>query len=449
MVYNRHATEVTLRAGALFATLVALAWTLTATHWYVTSAVLGTAALFEIYFLARLSAATNRELARFLNALSFDDATQSFAGLKRDTAFRELGEAMGRVMDQLRGSRAEREEQTRYLQALLAHIPVALVARDAEDRIELLNPAARRLFEAPVATLSDFKHYGEAFATGLCALKAGESGLVRMERPLGPLHMKVAATEFAVRGKRQTLISLQNIASELSAQELAAWQTVIRTMAHEVMNSLTPISSLSATAGDLVRGVRDGLPASDSHLPALSDAVDALDTVARRSAGLMRFVQDHRRLTQQITARPEKLQLARIVARLQRLLAADLANSGIAFAASIEPETLDVVADSDLLDQALINLLRNAMEALRGRSEARIALSAYRGMDGRVVVAVSDNGPGIPPDRRDKVFVPFYTTKREGTGIGLTLVRQIAAIHGASVVVSDTPGGGATVRLSF
>lgn len=449
MVFSRHSTEIWLRASALFLTLMALAWTLIQTRWYVTSTLLAAAAVLEIYFLAHLSAATNRELARFLDALSFDDVTQSFSGLRRDAAFRELGDAMARVMEQLRGSRAEREEQARYLQALLAHVPVALIVRDTGDRVQLLNPAARRLFEAPVATLADCGRFGEAFAAGLAALKPGDSLLLRLERPHGPLHLKAAATELAVRDQRQTIISLQNIASELSAQELAAWQTVIRTMAHEVMNSLTPISSLSATAGELVRGVRDGLPADNGHMPALNDAVDALEAVARRSAGLMRFVQDHRRLTQQLVARPERLPVRRVFARLQRLLAADLAERGITMTASVEPETLEVTADSDLLDQALINLLRNAMEALRGGSDAKITLSARQGSDGRVVIAVADNGPGIEPAQRDKVFVPFYTTKRQGTGIGLTLVRQIAAVHGATVAVSDTPGGGATFSLRF
>jgi nitrogen fixation/metabolism regulation signal transduction histidine kinase len=261
------------------------------------------------------------------------------------------------------------------------------------------------------------------------------------------LHLKVAATEFAVHGTHQRIVSLQNIASELSAQELAAWQAVIRTMAHEVMNSLTPLSSLAATAKDILRDVLTDLTVDDHNRLRLNDAADALETVTRRSEGLQRFVQSHRRLTHRFTAKPERLSVRRVFVRLHSLLAASA--SAIDFRVTVEPETLEVTADADLLDQALINLLRNAFDALRGRTGATIILSGHREPDGRTVISVSDNGQGIGPDQRDKVFAPFYTTKPQGSGIGLTLVRHIATLHGASVTLSDTPGGGATFNLRF
>lgn len=235
----------------------------------------------------------------------------------------------------------------------------------------------------------------------------------------------------------------------MSAQELAAWQTVIRVMAHEVMNSLTPVSSLTATAHKIVRSVVTQLPSDDPRAVALGDAAEALDTVARRSQGLLHFVQGHRHLTKQLVPRKEVAPVQRIFARLQRLLANDLAARDIQFMASVNPETLEIAADSELLDQALINLVRNALEALRDAPAAHITLSAYHDRDGRVAIAVADNGPGIALDQREKIFVPFFTTRRQGTGVGLTLVRQIAIAHGATVDVSTTPGGGATVTLRF
>jgi signal transduction histidine kinase len=270
-----------------------------------------------------------------------------------------------------------------------------------------------------------------------------------MERTSGALQLKAAATDVALGGLRRRLISLQNIDNEMSAQEMAAWQTVVRVMAHEVMNSLTPVSSLAATARDLVRDVLSQLPPDEPHAIALTDARDALDTVARRSEGLLHFVQNHRRLTKPLATQMQVAPLQRIFARLQRLLAAELAANDIHISTSVEPPTLELGADPDLLDQALINLVRNAIEALADVPHGHIALSARRHPDGRVVIAVADNGPGIPVDQRDKIFVPFFTTKRQGSGVGLTLVRQIATAHGATVDVSQTPGGGATVSLRF
>ncbi|MGH6827806.1 MAG: sensor histidine kinase, partial [Rhizomicrobium sp.] len=221
----------------------------------------------------------------------------------------------------------------------------------------------------------------------------------------------------------------------------------IRVMAHEVMNSLTPVTSLAATAQGLVKQAARSLPDSEEGHALLQDAAEALETMTRRSEGLLHFVQNHRRLTKRMVAKFERVRVERVFARLKRLIAADLDTRGIALLTSVEPATLEVDADLELLDQALINLMRNAIEALREQPEARIALRACRDGDGRTSILVADNGPGIPLSQREKVFVPFFTTKRQGSGVGLTLARQIAALHGGSIAVSETEGGGTTVTM--
>jgi signal transduction histidine kinase len=326
---------------------------------------------------------------------------------------------------------------------------VALMSVDEHGSVQLMNLAARRLFETGCTHASQLAQFGDAFATTLGSLKPGEGTIVRMERDHGALQLKAAATGLVLGGVRQRLISLQNIETELTAHELAAWQAVIRVMAHEVMNSLTPISSLAATAGDIVTDVTAELEANDPRRTKLADAQEALETIARRSEGLLHFVQNHRRITKRMTVQIDVVPVRRVFARLQRLLAIELAARNIELTAQVVPETLEVSADIELLDQALINLLRNAMEALRDGQPGKIALSASLEAGGHVVIAVADNGPGITPDQREKIFVPFYTTKRQGSGVGLTLVRQIATVHGASVNITQTPGGGATISLRF
>ena len=449
MGYSRFRSGIALRSVALFVTIVAVGALLARTQWYVTIILCVAMALLQMALLIRFASQSSREMARFLDAISFDDTSQSFSGLLGDSAHRELGVAMARVMDLLRTGRSEREEQARYLQTLIAHVPVALISVDEAGRLQLLNMAARRLFETALADASQFSRYGEPFAVGMESLRPGGTAILRMERASGTLQLKAAATDVALGGQRRRLISLQNIENEMSAQEMAAWQTVIRVMAHEVMNSLTPVSSLAATARDLVRDVLSQLPEGDSRAGGLTDACDALETVARRSEGLLHFVKNHRRLTKLLVTQIEVVPAQRVFARIRRLLGADLAARDIQMTTVVEPETLEIAADSDLLDQALINLVRNAIEALRDVPAGHISLSARRGPDGRVVIAVADNGPGIAADQREKIFVPFFTTKRQGSGVGLTLVRQIATAHSATVDVSQTPGGGATVSLRF
>jgi two-component system, NtrC family, nitrogen regulation sensor histidine kinase NtrY len=447
--FGRFGAGMALRIAVLFLTILAAAWMIANTAWYVTIAICAAAALAETALLGRFATQSSRELARFLDALAVDDTSQGFSALSGDSAHRELGAAMGRVLARLRAGRSEREEESHYLKALLAHVPVALISVEERGRVQLLNMAARRLFETALTSREQFGRHGEPFAVGLESLRPGSTAILRMERASGPLLLKAAMTELASGSVRRRIISLQNIENEMSAQEMAAWQTVIRVMAHEIMNSLTPISSLASTAHDLVRDVLEQLPADDPRAIVLADAREALDTVARRGEGLLHFVQSHRRLTKPLAARVEVAPVRRVFARLQRLLGADLAGRDIELSASIEPETLEIGADADLLDQALINLVRNAVEALRDAPSGRIALSARRDSDGHVVISVADNGPGIPQDQRDKIFVPFFTTKRHGSGIGLTIVRQIATAHSASIDVSETPGGGATFSLRF
>jgi nitrogen fixation/metabolism regulation signal transduction histidine kinase len=449
MAYSRFQTGILLRVAGLVASLAILGWLVAKTDWYVTILLVAAATVIQAVLLTRFATQSGREVARFLDAVAFGDNSASFSALSHDSAFAELGAAMARVLDQLRTGQAERAEQAQYLQTLISHVPVALISVDEEGSVQLLNLAARRLFESACADAGEFVRHGEAFATGLEALKPGESAIVRMERQSGPLQLKAAATGLTLSGVRRRLISLQNIETELSAQELAAWQTVIRVMAHEVTNSLTPITSLAATTRQIVQEVLSDLPQGDPHREALGDVQEALDTMARRSEGLLNFVQNHRRITRRMVAQVEIASLRRIFTRLQRLLAGELNGRNIELDVTVAPETLEIAADVELLDQALINLMRNAMEALRDENTGRISLSARQDGGGRIVISVADNGPGIAPDQREKVFVPFFTTKRQGSGVGLTLVRQIATVHSAAVTISETEGGGTTVSIRF
>jgi two-component system, NtrC family, nitrogen regulation sensor histidine kinase NtrY len=447
---NRFDIGIGSRVVALALTITAISWIISHTHWYVTPVVLVAVALGQVAMLIRFATQWSREVTRLLDALSFDDTSVNCSALYSDSSFHELSLAIMRVLERLRAGRAEREAESQYFHVLVAHVPIALVSVDQRGTVQLLNMAARRLFAGPCVEASQFTRYGEVFATGMEALNPGNSAILRMERNSEVLQLKAAATELAVGGTRRRLISLQNIETELTAQELASWQAVIRVMTHEVMNSLTPISSLATTARGLISDVRNRLATDDPNKAALADAGEALDIMAHRSAGLLRFVQNHRRLAKRMVAKIELVPLLRVFARLQRLLAGELQGREVELTLIVTPESLEMPVDAELLDQALLNLVRNSLEALRDKGGGgRIAVSAYRDVDSRVVITVADDGPGIPQNLRLKVFVPFFTTKRQGSGVGLTLVRQIVALHGGMIGISETPGGGATIKLRF
>lgn len=445
MAYSiRIAVHVSLVASAL----TVLIWLTTNTQWYASIVLCGAVLALELHMLLRVANKPRRDITYFLEAVLTGDLSQSTLASHRDAVQGELADTMSRVLDHLRHENAKHKAQAHYLHMVMTYIPASVMTVDENGKVELLSAAARYLFEEPVSHVDGFTRHGEAFAATVSSLKAGHAELVRMERSSGPLTLKASAAALTIDGVQKRLISLQNVETELSAQELSAWQTVIRVMIHEVMNSLTPISSLANTALSLVQEMRVGVPPPRANT-LLAELSEAIETVARRSTGLLRYIEGQRPLTKRLVANPTPLLVRRVFARLQRLLSADLQARAINFTIHVDPETLQVTADSELLDQALINLVRNAIEALTSRCDAQINLRCLRDRDGGIVISVIDNGPGIVPELREKIFVPFFTTKRGGSGVGLALVRQIAVAHNALIQISDTPGGGTTVSLRF
>ena len=272
-----------------------------------------------------------------------------------------------------------------------------------------------------------------ATAVRLRGLAAGAREIVRLADGRA---MLAQGAGFSAQDRRLTLISLQGLSGELDVVELKAWQDLVRVLAHEMMNSLTPICSIS-------EGLAGRLRAPGSDPAALAEDIEV---IARRSAGLMHFVDRYRRLTDLPKAEPVKIRAANMAANLDRLMAGAIAAAGVDYASSVRPKALTLSADPDLLEQALINLLKNAIEAVSGRPGAAVRLGVSLD-EGQAALVVEDNGPGLPAEDPEAVFVPFYTTKPGGSGIGLTFARQIALAHGGRLEVKARPGGGTVFRL--
>jgi two-component system nitrogen regulation sensor histidine kinase NtrY len=445
---SRFALFALLRVAFLGLTLAAAAMLIVNTQWYATTLIVLAAVVYQWFGLLSFVNTSNREIGRLLTAIEYEDLTQTFSDRGLGGTFRELAQGLTRVVDKLRSTRRDREEQAVYLRTLVEHIPVALLAVEDGGRLNVLNSAARRLLgSGRFERLEDLGAFGDDFARTLNDLEPGRTVLLRMERRGAVLQLKAAAALVLVGGAPRRILSLQNIETELSANELAAWQALIRVLTHEMMNSLTPVSSLAGTAHALVNDLQAYLAGQPALKALADDAAEALDAVARRSAGLLHFVQSYRRLTKNLVPNIERVPVRRVFSRLHRLLEPDLRERGVALSETVDPEMLEVSVDAELLDQALINLVRNAADALKGRAGAQVTLSARLDEGGGVALSVIDNGPGIDPAARDKIFVPFFTTKRSGTGVGLSLTRQIVQVHGGSIDVSETPGGGATFTL--
>ncbi|MCH8059247.1 MAG: histidine kinase [Proteobacteria bacterium] len=398
------------------------------------------------WFISR----TNREIARFLDAARHADFSQRFSFGDVGTGFDELGAAFTDILANVRGEREDQEIEVRQLRALIEHIPVPLLTLHGDQSISLQNNAARRLFGAAhVTRLKDLRQFGLGFHDALAAAVPGNRELVTFSVEGIEYQLTLATTEVFVAGMSDRLISLQDIQTELDLTQAQAWQDIVRVLTHEIMNSMTPVTSLATTASDVIDDVIDKT-ASDSPIAAdLADLRDAISTVARRSDSLMQFVDSYRQLTRLAPPEKKRVLVAELFESVARLAAAEWPDRRIALTQQVDPAGLDVFADRDLLEPVLLNLLRNAWHATLEVSEAKIDLRASLNRRGNIVIEVSDNGPGVANDIASKIFVPFFTTKEGGSGVGLALARQVMTAHGGFIRVMANDGGGAKFSLTF
>lgn len=436
---QRFDVRLGLRIAALLLAVAALGWAISRPGLYATSLLAGLLAAAALTELWRFLGSTNREVARFVTAISHGDFTQRFGGTSGN-GLEALADSLNGAIAALRRERAAAQDDNRFLLALIDDVPSPLISIAADGRAELRNKAARRLFAGgAVLRLSDLARHGDSFAADLAALQPGERRSTTLLVAGVPTAALLSMAEVRLgQGGPVRIVAVQPIQQELDRAELAAQTDLVRVLTHEIMNSMTPVTSLSATAAALIAAADKG------DDPAIADARAAIETVARRSEGVMHFVRTYRQLTRPPELRRRRVELAGLFAELQRLFASDW--PGLPLTVQVEPATLALDADPDLLAQLLINLLRNAAEAASGDSAA-VALTATALKGGYVAIDVTDNGPGIPDDLARDIFLPFFSTKAEGTGVGLSLARQIALAHGGALTCEAAAPRGTRFRL--
>ena len=411
---------------------------------------LSMAALFaySLVSLFRYIDRSNRGLARFLQAVRYHDFSLSPGIEGLGGSFADLNDAFREISSQFQHARAEKEEQYRYLLTVVQHIGVGLLSLRDDGSVDLLNHVAKRLLRVShLRHIRDLPPLFQPLIVEIQRLRPGEKTLLKLEQSDEVLQLALHSTEFKLRNRLYKLVSLQNIQVELEEKEAEAWQSLTRVLTHEIMNSLTPIASLAATASSLLR-------ASESEHagtgPAWNqDVSEALQTIDRRSQGLMRFVHAYRSVALIPKPQFEIFPVSQMFQRVKKLMQGKLSRQGIDFRTSVEPDSLEMTADSDLTEQVLINLLLNALEALGGCQKPSIQLFSWMNDRGRVVIQVSDNGPGIASEAKEKIFIPFFTTKKEGSGIGLSFSRQVMRLHHGIIAVQSQPGNGTIFTLRF
>src|SRR4051812_28806981 len=407
-----------LRAGVMVAALVALA------------------ALASLWNFIRR---TNFLVSRFIESVRFEDYSQRFSD-PSGGGFDVLGETLDRALKTLQARHTHESAEARYLAAIVDDSPSALLTVDREGRVEILNKAARQLFaRQPLNRVEDLEALGPEL-TAAIQLAPGTRKITRMILDGVPQKAIFASAQVARLDAPVTVISILPVQSELGALEVAAQADLVRVLTHEIMNSLTPVTSLARSGADMVAAASKGGGSLD-------DARTATETVARRAEGILRFVESYREFAQTPEVHRRQFKAKPWGEEILNLALASVPDRTIDARLQVEPRTVSINADPELLAQALLNLLRNAIRATGEVPEPLIALMFAREANGRCRIEVRDNGPGIAEDRREDIFLPFYTTHRGGSGVGLSFARQVALAHGGSICALDAPEGGANVRI--
>ena len=454
MGYKRFSLLLTFRLVLALVSLMVLAYLLSQPGFYAGTLLLILIIVFQGWEISQFVARTNQELSRFLDAVRYADFSQKFDLDTLGAKFPVLGDTLNGIMARYRDDRSQQEADLNHLQALIEQVPIPLISLANNGQLTLWNNAARRLFGAvDLAQASHLQQFGEAFYRAITDIRVGERRLVKLLSDDQELTLAVVASEMTSAGHSEKILSLQNIQQELDDTQLDAWQELVRVLTHEILNSITPVASLSKTSVQLLEDLTDRLSAelelSDELGDELADIKEAVETVARRSDGLMNFVASYRKLTRLPSPQRESFSIRDLFDGLMRIMAARDDASNIAVTTRIMPESLMLQADRAMIEQVLINLLQNASQANTSKATVEVSLGARLNRRGQIAIEVADNGPGIPAALVKRVFVPFFTTRRDGSGVGLALSRQIMIAHGGNISAGRAPAGGALITLNF
>lgn len=402
-----------------------------------------------IYFVER----TNRKLTHFLESIRHSDFSTSFSDRALGGTFEGLNRAFNEVIAEFRKNRAEKEEHYNYLLTVVQHVNIGILAFKKDGKVDIFNNATKRILKINnIHYIQELSEIKPELPELLMGMKAGDKQLIKLVVDDNLMQLAVYSTEFRMRGEEFILVSLQNISSELDEKEIESWQNLIRVLTHEIMNSITPISSLASTVEDLMfeeESNKNEVIPRELDADDIQNVSEAIATIRNRSQGLLTFVESYRNLTRIPRPNFRYFAVKDLFDRATALLRPKMELYGITCTKRMFPDDLMITADPDLIDQVFINLLLNAIDAVKDTENPQIEVVASISPGDRITIDFADNGQGIKPDILDKIFMPFFTSKKHGSGIGLSLSRQIMHLHKGSITVKSKPGEGAVFRLNF
>lgn len=379
-------------------------------------------------------------LNQFLLSLQHQDFSLNFKEGKGN--LKEFYQSMNKIIALFSKISVQKEINHRYLETLVEHVRIGIISFDKGGNVHLINKAFLELIDKKsIRVVKQLRGVSESLTDEISSLRSGETKVIRFQKENELFNLSLHATSFRLDEKSFTLISMQNITHELNAKEMEAWQSLIKVLTHEIMNSVSPIISLSGSLQSMVAAHNSPSEVTSAYWHNLGEGLRAIQ---ERSLGLQHFTEKYRELTFLSSPKFEEVNLQHFFEPIVALLKPEMDRKHIHFNQIIEP--LIVTFDPKLIEQALINLIRNAIDACEHKAEPIITLSA-RGLENHYAISILDNGDGIATSLLDKIFIPFFTTKKQGSGIGLALTRQIVLLHKGEIQVQSNPEEGSVFTI--
>lgn len=439
---NRYEVSLTIRVLFLLASITAAAFCIVNTK-FTLLFFIGLVLFFQILSFVQFINKTNTELTQFIEAVQYRDFSLQFAEKNAPVSVRQLRRAFNQINGTFKQLSSEREEQYQYLQKILELVDTGILSYDQTGEVGWMNEAFKKMLAIPyLRNISSLEKRNLYVFQAISSLQSGENQLVKIDQK----QVLLAKTTFLNDGKLTHLIAFQNVNEAIEDTEAQAYQKLLRVMTHEIMNSVAPIASLAET---MEERLKTGQSPNPSNKQLLEDITLGVATIKKRSANLLKFADTYRQLAKVSITSFAVFYVRDLFESVEILLENQIEQKNIELDVILKDFDLQIEGDLALVEQVLINLMINAIDAVKESEQPKIQISAYKNTQEKVVLEVKDNGIGMSAELMDKIFVPFFTSKANGSGIGLSLSKQIMALHKGSITVHSVEEQGTVFRLTF
>ena len=447
MAFKQFEWRILIRVVFLFITITAAAF-LIVNQWYVYLLLAIPTIIYQLIDFYRFHKKAHDELDQFVESVHYRDFSRSFDVKHAPIEIQPLRAGFNEINTTFKVISKEKETQYQYLQKILELVDTGIISYEEQSgQIVWMNESLKRMLQLPyLKTIHSLQKRDDILYQQIISLKPGDGRIATAHLETSSFKILLSATAFQTEGKIYRLIAFQNVNEALDETESKAWQKLLSVLTHEIMNSVAPISSLAET---LKHRLQQSVAVLSNESGSVDDLELGIETIKRRSEGLLKFAETYRNLNKITTLNLKRVFVRDVFENLLQLMQPTLEQKNIEIETILKDPDLSLEADINLLEQVLINLVVNAIEAVKEKDHPRIILSAYFNSNRKPIIKVADNGSGMPAEIMEKIFIPFFSTKKSGSGIGLSLCKQIMMLHKGNIQVQSKDGDGTAFLLQF